>query len=146
MRLGQLLANEIADEVALAQKSQQGTLVMEADDLDLIAEMISIEPSTRRDQHSIPSPLLELMGQADSMAVQLLELEEMAAQGKRWRCQPYQGKRDKALRCQQPFRLNLDIREILPQMGNKERGTGVGPAGDQRQPWPSLPQLIGQRL
>ena len=79
MRLGKFFADQIADTVGLTQEAQQGTVIFEANHLDLIAQLIAIEPAGCAQDNGIAAAGLQLVCQTASSSVRFLKLEEMGA-------------------------------------------------------------------
>ena len=76
--LGQFLAHQIAAAVRSAQEPQQWALVLEAQDLNLVAQFVAVKSACRGEDHAVPSAPLQFVPQPQALRrIDLLELEKV---------------------------------------------------------------------
>jgi len=61
VRFAELLADQIAHTIGLSDEPQQGALVLETDDVDLVTKFVAIQAASGGDHNSIATSQLELM-------------------------------------------------------------------------------------
>ena len=104
-------AQQIADQIGLAQKFQERTLFEKTDNLDLVAQLITIEAPRRGDDNAIAAAALDFVGEPTPARLAFLKLEEMRAHRQRRARLVEQRQRHERLRRDQSLWLNFDVRE-----------------------------------
>jgi hypothetical protein len=137
VRLGQLLAYQVARRIALAGEPDQGALVMEADDLYLVTELVTIQSACGGQDDAVPAAAVQLMGQAAAGTAGFLELEEVAAHGEGSAGAINQREGDEAFGGQEALGLNLDVGEQRAKLGQELGRRRIGPAADEGEPRPN---------
>lgn len=110
MRFIKFLANQIADAIRAADKTQQRTLLGKANDLDNITEAVAIQSPAGGDYHLVTLAARHFVRQSD-FAVLVDKLEKMTAQCERGARKSRKRKGDEAFGRQQSLGLDRDIGE-----------------------------------
>jgi hypothetical protein len=137
VRFGQFLAHQVARRIALAGEPDQGALVMEADNLYLVTELVTVQSACGGQDDAVPAATVQLMGQAAAWTAGFLELEEVASHGEGSAGAINQREGDEAFSGEEALGLNLASGEQRAELGQELGCRPIRPAADEGEPRPN---------
>lgn len=131
------LADQVARGGRAGQKSQCGTFAQMANDLDFISQIVTVKSTARREYHSVTPASFEFMRQLDILGTfRFCEFEKVRSDGQRCGILFAHRNRHETLGGEQSLGLQSCAGEQSLQLRNEVRGSGIGPAANERQARP----------